>query len=90
MTSLRILLHAAIAISFLIGLAIPSPHALADELPLPPDTEGAPLPPAEALKRITVPDGFKVTLFAHEPDIRQPIAMTFDDRGRLWVCECYS
>ena len=48
------------------------------------------MPPAEALKRITVPDGFNVTLFAHEPDIRQPIAMTFDDRGRLWVCECYS
>jgi putative membrane-bound dehydrogenase-like protein len=60
------------------------------ELALPPDTEGSPLPPDEALKRITVPDGFKVTLFASEPDIRQPIAMTFDDRGRLWVCECYS
>ena len=34
---------------------------------------------------MTVPDGFTVTAFAGEPDIRQPIAMTIDDRGRLWV-----
>ncbi len=60
------------------------------DITLPTDTEGQPLPPTEALKRVTVPPGFNVTLFAHEPDIRQPIAMTFDDRGRLWVCECYS
>jgi putative membrane-bound dehydrogenase-like protein len=39
---------------------------------------------------MTVPDGFKVTLFAGEPDIVQPIAMTFDTRGRLWVVECKS
>ncbi len=57
---------------------------------LPPDVEGKPLSPADALARVTVPPGFRVTQFAHEPDIRQPIAMTFDDRGRLWVAECYS
>ncbi|QVL33584.1 c-type cytochrome [Telmatocola sphagniphila] len=34
-----------------------------------------------------VPQGFHVTLFAGEPDIVQPIAMCFDDRGRLWVIE---
>jgi putative membrane-bound dehydrogenase-like protein len=39
---------------------------------------------------MTVPDGFKVTLFAGEPDIVQPIAFTFDDRGRMWVVECLS
>ena len=49
-----------------------------------------PLSPAESLKRITVPDGFNVTQFAAEPDVHQPIAFTFDDRGRLWVVECYS
>jgi len=46
--------------------------------------------PAESLKRIAVPEGFRVTLFAAEPDVAQPIASTFDDRGRLWVAECYS
>ena len=34
--------------------------------------------------------GFKATLFAGEPDVVQPIAFTFDDRGRLWVVENYS
>jgi putative membrane-bound dehydrogenase-like protein len=49
-----------------------------------------PLPPKEALKRLRVPKGFQVTLAAAEPDVRQPIAITFDDRGRLWVAESYS
>ncbi len=49
-----------------------------------------PLSPAEALKKISVPDGFKVTLFAGEPDVMQPITFDFDDRGRLWVVECFS
>jgi putative membrane-bound dehydrogenase-like protein len=39
---------------------------------------------------MTLPDGFHVALFAGEPDIVQPIAFTFDDRGRLWVVECLS
>ena len=54
-----------------------------------PPTE-KPLPPREAAAAITVPEGFKVTLFAGEPDVAQPIAMCFDDRGRLWVAECHS
>jgi putative membrane-bound dehydrogenase-like protein len=49
-----------------------------------------PLAPAEALKRMTLPEGFKATLFAGEPDVMQPIAFDFDDRGRLWVVECFS
>lgn len=49
-----------------------------------------PLPPHEALKRFTLPEGFKATLFAGEPDVMQPIAFDFDDRGRLWVVECFS
>ncbi|MCA9269067.1 MAG: hypothetical protein KDA41_11380, partial [Planctomycetales bacterium] len=49
-----------------------------------------PRTPAEALKQIELPPGFSVTLFAGEPDVAQPIAFCFDDRGRLWVAECYS
>jgi putative membrane-bound dehydrogenase-like protein len=47
----------------------------------------APLPPQDAAKHMTLPDGFSATLFAGEPDVVQPIAFTFDDRGRLWVVE---
>jgi putative membrane-bound dehydrogenase-like protein len=49
-----------------------------------------PLSPQEALKRITLPEGFRVTLFAAEPDVLQPIAFDFDDRGRVWVVENFS
>jgi putative membrane-bound dehydrogenase-like protein len=47
------------------------------------------LPPDKAAGVMTVPDGFQVKLFAGEPDIRQPIAMCLDDRGRVWVAEAY-
>ncbi len=49
-----------------------------------------PLPPVEAISRLRVPVGFQITLAAAEPKVRQPIAITFDDRGRLWVAESYS
>src|SRR5579859_3520929 len=52
--------------------------------------QSAPYPPQEAAGNMTVPEGFKVQLFAGEPDIVQPMAFTFDDRGRLWVVECLS
>jgi putative membrane-bound dehydrogenase-like protein len=48
------------------------------------------LSPEEAAKAMSVPEGFKVTLFAGEPDVIQPIAQAIDDRGRLWVAEAYS
>lgn len=41
----------------------------------------------EALKGMQLPGGFKAELIASEPDIVQPIAMTWDERGRLWVVE---
>jgi putative membrane-bound dehydrogenase-like protein len=43
--------------------------------------------PEEAVKRMKVPAGFRVKLVASEPEIRQPVTMTFDDRGRLWVVQ---
>ncbi len=55
-----------------------------------PSRGDGPAPPAEAAARMTVPDGFRVALFAGEPDVRQPIAFTIDPRGRLWVAENYS
>lgn len=48
------------------------------------------LSPEAAAKAMTVPPGFQVRLMAGEPDVNQPIAMAFDDRGRLWVAEAYS
>src|SRR5688572_17005811 len=41
----------------------------------------------EALEHMVVPDGFQVEIVAREPDIVNPVAMAFDDRGRIWVAE---
>jgi putative heme-binding domain-containing protein len=46
-----------------------------------------PYSPEEAIEAMTVPPGFAVELVASEPEIVNPIAMTFDDRGRIWITE---
>ena len=43
--------------------------------------------PAEAVSRMTVLDGFQVDLIAAEPQVRQPVAIDVDDRGRVWVLQ---
>lgn len=68
----------------LLGSDFPTPH---DNQP-PTDQ---PLSKAEdAAKWFNLPEGFKVSLFAAEPDVRNPIAMTWDSRGRLWIAENYT
>ena len=49
-----------------------------------------PLSPPEAARSMIVPAGFHVDLVAAEPDVRQPIGMCVDDRGRIWIAEAYS
>jgi mono/diheme cytochrome c family protein/glucose/arabinose dehydrogenase len=42
----------------------------------------------DALKTLTVPEGYKVELFASEkefPNLANPMQLSFDDKGRLWV-----
>ena len=42
----------------------------------------------EAIKRMKIPPGFKLTLFASEeqfPDLVNPVQMAWDTHGRLWV-----
>lgn len=73
-------------VALLIGLL---PAAAVGQVPKNTPKEGEHPPSAhEAAKRISVPPGFQVTLFAAEPDVRQPIAIDLDDRGRLWVAQC--
>ena len=48
---------------------------------------GDALSPAEELKTLKVLPGFKVELVASEPDVIDPVAMAFDEKGRLFVCE---
>lgn len=55
------------------------------------DTEkGTPMSAEEAAATMELPPGFKCLVFAAEPDVRQPIAMAWDAKGRLWVAENYT
>jgi putative membrane-bound dehydrogenase-like protein len=45
---------------------------------------------SQAAASFHLPPGFVATEFASEPDVRQPVAMAFDLRGRLWVAENYT
>ncbi len=46
--------------------------------------------PAQALAGMHLPAGFQATVFAAEPDVEQPIGMTTDTRGRLWMAENFT
>src|SRR5438445_13015204 len=86
--------HHAFCRIALLALAVAAPRAVVgdDAQPLP-DTEPSTtraLPPAEAAAGFRAPEGFRVAVFAAEPDVRNPIAMAWDARGRLWVAENYT
>lgn len=53
------------------------------------EVQGAsgPLSPPESLRQIVVDDGLKVELVANEPNVIDPVAIRFDEDGRLWVVE---
>ena len=46
-----------------------------------------PLSPEESMKYTQAPVGFRLELFASEPEIINPIYFQWDERGRLWVVE---
>jgi len=82
---------AAVGVGLLqVGVAVAE---VADAFPQPFDTEKATdvrMTAEEAAAGIVLPPGFRAEVFAAEPDVRQPIAMTTDARGRLWVAENYT
>lgn len=47
-------------------------------------------PPEKAVELMHLPPQFKATLFAAEPQVQNPIAMCWDERGRLWIAENYT
>lgn len=83
-------LYPLLTIALLIGAICHSTHAWSQQL-LPKKqhrTSDAPfLKPVDAVKAMSIPKGFEVSIFAAEPDLAEPIAFCFDDRGRLWVVE---
>jgi putative membrane-bound dehydrogenase-like protein len=79
-------LRAVLTLAFL-GLGGALPLSLSGDAPRLPPGVPPPVPPGEAKKTFRVARGLEVRLVAHEPLVRQPVSITFDDRGRLWVLQ---
>ncbi|RVU24181.1 dehydrogenase [Sandaracinomonas limnophila] len=50
-----------------------------------PQVQQLPLTPEESMKFIQVPVDFNLQLFSSEPNVMHPIAMAWDEKGRLYV-----
>src|SRR6476469_8163775 len=79
---MRRLLCSALVLGSL-GFLLPAPGP-ADP---PPAKSPGPLAPRDELATFRVPPGFKVELVACEPDVVDPVAMAFDEQGRMYVAE---
>lgn len=69
--------------------ARPAPVRLAETATLDPAI-AAPISAAEQAKRFAVPEGFEIELVAAEPLVHDPVALAFDDAGRLYVSESHT
>ncbi|MEM1441758.1 MAG: PVC-type heme-binding CxxCH protein [Verrucomicrobiota bacterium] len=54
------------------------------------DQSATPPTAAEAVEMFDLPEGFTAQVYAAEPEVRNPIAMAWDHRGRIWVAENYT
>src|SRR5882724_8625755 len=71
----------------MIHRTLPPVCVLAASLLLPSQVAAQGFSPQEALRRMHVAPGVEAQLIASEPEIRQPLSISFDDRGRLWVLQ---
>ena len=46
-----------------------------------------PTPPTEAVDTFELADGMSIDLMASEPDLSQPLFLSWDSRGRMWVAQ---
>ncbi|HLS27470.1 MAG TPA: PVC-type heme-binding CxxCH protein, partial [Opitutales bacterium] len=75
-----LLFHFLIFATLSVGAAVPEVDP--EDLPRIPPTE-----PADALETFEIKDGFKIELVASEPIVVDPVAISFDENGQLYVIE---
>jgi putative heme-binding domain-containing protein len=73
---------AVVAATFLLVALFPAPNPAQDKKDAP-----AKLSPADAAKTFKTPADLVFDQMLAEPIVRQPISMSFDERGRLWVVQ---
>lgn len=82
---MRLLSVLLVSLSFVCSAAAQKEYGFDNRKP-----SGQPyLSPQETVKRMKVPPGFSVKLFAAEPLMVNPIAMTIDEKGRVWIIESF-
>ena len=81
----RILVASSVSSVLWLMAAWLTPAASADSTPA--TRPFGPLTPREELATLRTLPGFKVELVASEPDVVDPVAMAFDERGRIFVAE---
>lgn len=64
--------------------AAPAPHSNGNDQVMPASSEGE-----EAIARFKVTPGLKVSLFAAEPDLANPVAFNCDNKGNWYVVETF-
>src|SRR5262245_4143072 len=66
-------------------LAAPAADDVAPTEPVPPV-----LSPQESLEKFVIQDGYRLELVLSEPEIKEPVQVTFDGNGRMYVTEMRS
>lgn len=64
--------------------APPTPKVIAST---PPADDLPVVAPVDALKAFKIPDEFEMEVVLAEPEVRQPLFITWDERGRMWVVQ---
>lgn len=86
MLKFKMLFVAVLLMSFVAAFAEPAPG----DNPKPTKQKQQPLiDPELAIKHFDVPAGFKVDLFASEPQLLNPVAFCFDEQGHIYVAETF-
>ena len=84
MTVARCILLALVCV---VSTRLPTGGVAAPGQPPASASDRAPLTPAEALASFELEPGYRIELAAAEPLVRSPVAMAFDERGRMYVAE---
>ena len=81
-------------ISLIVGAAVVGNVHAQDDFPEIRNNErnktAQPMSAEEAARKMKVPPGFSVSVFAAEPEVQNPIAMAWDAKGRMWVAENFT
>ncbi len=75
------------AVFWCLGRPVESQARREEKVPLPFDRGQGPFPPSKALAQFQIPGDLALDQVLAEPVVRQPLAVSFDERGRMWVVE---